>query len=67
MKVKDLKKAIEDLDDNTPVLYAWTWRSPSDLSLGSYMSGSDHKCLLLDGNQDKWSQQFGNEVLWEEK
>lgn len=65
LTVGDLRKAIDGLREETPILYAWTWNSPSDLCLGGYM-GSDNRCLLLDGNKGNWEKGFHNKVLWDD-
>ena len=65
MTVADLKKAIEGLPDDTPVLYAWTWRSPSTISLGRYLGAKvSQQCLLFDEPFNKHGH--GNEVLYHE-
>jgi hypothetical protein len=64
LTVGELRKIIEGLDDTMPVLYAWTWRSPDDICLGSYMQATKHQCLLFDGDTRAWEKSFGNKVLW---
>jgi len=66
MNLGDFRKATEGLPDDTPILYAWLWRSPTDLSLGTYLGAGDVSCLLLDGDAGQWREQFGNRVLWKE-
>ena len=65
MTLGEFRKATEGLSDDMPILYAWTWRPPTDLCLGGYMSNRP-EALLLDGNQGAWAKQFSNQVLWEQ-
>jgi len=64
MNLGDFRKATEGLPDDTPILYAWTWSSPEDLCLGTYLSGGGPSSLLLDGDRGLWEEQFHNQVLW---
>ena len=65
MTVGDLRQIVADpnIPDDTPVIYAWIWRSPEDVCLGSYLDGGGKAALLLDGAYGP----FNNKILWEQK
>lgn len=65
MNVGELKKALENLPDEMPVVYAWTWLSPRDMCIGRRRGSDSTKCLLFDGNLSSKAQKFGNTVLWQ--
>ena len=66
MNVGELRKALEHLPDDMPVIYAWTWLSPRDLCIGRRRGSDPVECLLLDGNLSAKAQKFGNTILWQE-
>jgi hypothetical protein len=66
MNVGELRKALENLPDDMPVVYAWTWLSPRDLCVGRRRGSDPVECLLLDGNLSAKAEKFGNTILWQE-
>jgi len=67
MNVGQLRKALENLPDEMPVLYAWTWVSPTDVCTGRRRGEqSSPECLLLDGDVSPKAKRLGNTVLWKE-
>ena len=66
MNVGELRKAVEHLPDEMPVVYAWTWLSPKDMCIGRRRGDGSIECLLLDGNLSSKAKKFGNTLLWQE-
>jgi hypothetical protein len=66
MNVGEMRKALEHLPDEMPVVYAWTWLSPKDVCIGRRRGSDSTECLLLDGNLSAKAKKFGNTVLWQE-
>lgn len=66
MNVGELRKAMEHLPDEMPVVYAWTWLSPKDVCIGRRRGNGSIECLLLDGNLSEKAKKFGNTILWQE-
>lgn len=66
MTVGDLRNALENLPDEMPVVYAWTWLSPRDLCIGRRRGSDPVECFLLDGNLSAKAQKFGNTILWQD-
>ncbi len=66
MTVGELKKVLEHLPDEMPVVYAWTWLSPKDVCIGRRRGNGPIESLLLDGNLSPKAKRFGNTILWED-
>jgi hypothetical protein len=66
LTVGELKKAIQHLPDEMPIVHAWNWLSPRDLCIGRRRGEDPVQCLLLDGNLSARARRFRNTVLWQE-
>jgi hypothetical protein len=66
MNVGELRKVLENLPDDMPVVYAWTWLPPMDVCTGRRRGNGSAECLLFDGNLSAKAQKFGNTILWQE-
>ena len=60
MTVGDLRKVLDHFTDDSPVVYAWTWRSPETVALGRYCGvPTGVESLILDG-----TLAYGNIEIW---
>ena len=66
MTVSELKKAIENLPDEMPVVYAWNWLPPRDICTGKRRGSGETDFLVLDGKLSTRALKYGNTLQWEE-
>lgn len=66
MKVGELRRVLEHLPDEMPVVYAWTRLSPRDVCIGRRRGSGSVECLPLDGDLSAKAQKFGNTILWQQ-